>query len=171
MGTQPHAVDDEVTAVFLANQPALERYARSLSRDEDAAADICQEVFIRLLVIARTGRMPDVPAAWMRRVAHNFFVSSARQTSTRARILDRFVDSDVVPSTEEAVVRRERQEIVRHALGSVRPHEREAIVLAAEGYRSAEIGHHLGRTPMATRTLLCRARGHLRAQLDTFDAA
>ncbi|HXI82273.1 MAG TPA: sigma-70 family RNA polymerase sigma factor [Verrucomicrobiae bacterium] len=171
MGAQTHPVDAEVTTVFLANQAALERYARSLTRDEDAAADICQDVFIRLLVVARSGRMPDVPAAWMRRVAHNCFVSSARQTTTRTRILERFVESDVSVSTEDAVVRRERDHHVRRALESVRPFEREAIVLAAEGYPSAEIGQALGRTAMAARTLLCRARGQVRAQLDSFDAA
>jgi RNA polymerase sigma-70 factor (ECF subfamily) len=171
MGAQTHAIDAEVTAVFLANQPALERYARSLTRDEDAAADVCQEVFIRLLVIARSGRMPDVPAAWMRRVAHNFFVSSARQSSTRTRILEQFVESDASDSTEDAVVRRERDDHVRRALESVRPFEREAIVLAAEGYPSADIGRHLGRSAMAARTLLCRARGQIRAQMNTFDAA
>ena len=36
MDAQPHAVDSDVTAVFLANLPSLERYARSLTRDEEA---------------------------------------------------------------------------------------------------------------------------------------
>jgi len=171
MDAQIHDVDTEVTAIFLANQPGLERYARSLTRDEDAAADICQEVFIRLLVNARAGRMPDVPAAWMRRVAHNAFVSSARQTTSRTRILDRLARSDVVPSTEDAVVERERQAFVRDALDGVRPFEREAIVLAAKGYRGSEIAHHLGRSAIATRTLLCRARGRMRAQLAASDPA
>ena len=75
MDAQPHPIDNQVTAVYLDNLPSLERYARSLTRDEDAAADICQDVFIRLLIIAREGRMPEVPAAWMHRVAHNVFVS------------------------------------------------------------------------------------------------
>lgn len=82
MDTQQHAVDNDVTAIFLANQPSLERYARSLTRDEDAAADVCQEVFIKLLVSARAGQMPDSPAAWMHRVAHNIVVSAARRKST-----------------------------------------------------------------------------------------
>ena len=71
MDAQGQPVDSDVTAVFLANQPSVERYARSLTRDQDEAADVCQEVFIRLLVIAREGRMPDLPGAWMHRVAHD----------------------------------------------------------------------------------------------------
>ena len=171
MDAQPHAVDSDVTAIFLANLPSLERYSRSLTRDEEAAADICQEVFIKLLVIAREGRMPDVPGAWMHRVAHNLVVSAARRRNTSERTVDRLSETGLVPSTEDAVIRRERDALVRHALTGVRPVQREAMILAAQGYRSSEIGDRLGRTAEATRTLLCRARGELRAQMLAFDPA
>ena len=171
MDAQQHEVDSDVTAIFLSNLPSLERYARSLTRDEEAAADICQEVFIKLLVIARAGRMPDVPGAWMHRVAHNVVVSAARRKNTSERTVDRLSESEHVPSTEDAVIRRERDALVRHALTGVRPVQREAMILAAQGYRSSEIGDRLGRTAEATRTLLCRARGELRAQMLAFDPA
>ena len=171
MDAQPHSVDSDVTAVFLANFPSLERYARSLTRDEDAAADVCQEVFIKLLVNAREGRMPDNPGAWMHRVAHNIVVSAARRKSTNDRTIERLSESELVPSTEDAVISRERDELVRHALSGVRPVEREAMILAAQGYQAAEIGDRLGRTALATRTLLCRARGGLRTQLLALEAS
>jgi RNA polymerase sigma-70 factor (ECF subfamily) len=171
MDAQPHAVDSDVTAVFLANQASLERYARSLTRDEDAAADVCQEVFIKLLVIAREGRMPDVPGAWMHRVAHNVVVSAARRRSTSERTLERLPEPSPLPSTEEEVITRERDAYIRDALSGVRPVEREAMILAAQGYRSDEIGGRLGRTALATRVLLCRSRGRLRTQLQAFDPA
>ena len=104
MDAQPNAVDTDVTAAFLANQPSLERYARSLTRDADASADVCQEVFIKLLVIARDGRMPDVPGAWMHRVAHNIVVSAARRKNTNERTVERFAESASVSSTEDAVI-------------------------------------------------------------------
>lgn len=171
MDAQQHAVDDDVTAIFLANQPSLERYARSLTRDEDAAADVCQEVFIKLLVSARAGQMPDSPAAWMHRVAHNIVVSAARRKSTSERTLDRLSEPDPHQSTEDTVIRRERDAMVRSALDGVRPAQREAMILAAQGYRADEIGDRLGRTALATRTLLCRARGQLRTQMVAFDPA
>jgi RNA polymerase sigma-70 factor (ECF subfamily) len=168
---QAHQIDDDVTAVFLANQPSLERYARSLTRDDDAAADVCQEVFIKLLVIAREGRMPDVPGAWMHRVAHNIVVSAARRKSTSERTLERLPEADPHQSTEDAVIGRERDELVRDVLSSVRPVERQAMILAAQGYHAAEIGERLGRTSLATRVLLCRSRGRLRTQLAGLGAA
>jgi DNA-directed RNA polymerase specialized sigma24 family protein len=76
-----------------------------------------------------------------------------------------------VPSTEDAAIGRERDAMVRDVLTNVRPFERKAMVLAAAGYGSVEIGDRLGRSPAATRTLLCRARGQLRTQLQSFDAA
>ena len=171
MDAQQHAVDNDVTAIFLANQPSLERYARSLTRDEDAAADVCQEVFIKLLVSARAGQMPDTPAAWMHRVAHNIVVSAARRKSTSERTLDRLSEPDPHQSTEETVIRRERDAHLRSALTGVRPAQREAMILAAQGYRADEIGDRLGRTALATRTLLCRARGQLRTQMLALDPA
>jgi len=169
--SQAHPIDADVTAAYLANQPSLERYARSLTRDEDAAADICQDVFVRLLVVARAGRMPDVPGAWMHRVAHNVFVSGARRRNTSERTLERLSESDLLPSTEDAVIGRERDALVRLALAGVRPAEREAMVLAAQGYHAAEIGDRLGRSAQATRTLLCRARGGLRLELQALEAS
>jgi RNA polymerase sigma factor (sigma-70 family) len=163
--------DSDVTAVFLASQPSLERYVRSMTRDQDEAADVCQEVFIKLLVNARAGRMPDLPGAWMHRVAHNIVVSAARRKATSERSLDRMSDDEHLPSTEDAVIDRERDAYVRHALTGVRPVEREAMILAAQGYRAGEIGVKLGRTELATRTLLCRSRGRLRSQLMSFDPA
>jgi RNA polymerase sigma-70 factor (ECF subfamily) len=171
MEAQTHPVDEDVTALFLDNLPSLERYARSLTRDPEAAADVCQEVFIRFLVHARGGPMPDVPAAWMHRVAHNVVVSAARRRTTRERTAVQLAKSEHVASTEDAAIYRERDDFVRTALSAVRPFEREAIVLAAQGYRSDEIGDRLGRTAASTRTMLCRARGQLRAQLQAFDPA
>jgi RNA polymerase sigma-70 factor (ECF subfamily) len=171
MDAQPNAVDADVTAAFLANQPSLERYARSLTRDADASADVCQEVFIKLLVTARAGQMPDIPSAWMHRVAHNIVVSAARRKSASERTLERLPELDLLPSTEDAVIRRERDAYVRQALTGVRPVEREAMILAAQGYRASEIGDRLGKTALATRVLLCRSRGRLRAQLQAFEPA
>jgi RNA polymerase sigma-70 factor (ECF subfamily) len=171
MESQQPTADSDVTAVFLANRPSLERYARSLTRDEDETADICQEVFIKLLVAGRAGRMPDSPAAWMTRVAHNIVVSAARRKSTSERTLDRLSEPEPHESTEDAVIGRERDAFVRDALTGVRPVEREAMILAAQGFHAGEIGGLLGRTELATRTLLCRARGRLRTQLQALDPA
>lgn len=157
--------DEKVQACYLEHAAGLERYARSLVRDADEAADICQEVFLRLLLVGRAGRMPDAPAAWMHRVAHNLVVSGARRRQTAVRVIDRLAEAAPSPSTEDTIIRRERDATIVQALGDIASDGRTAMLLAAQGYRAAEIGRQLGRTELATRVLLCRSRGRLRARL------
>jgi len=163
--------DEAVNACFLEHGAAVERYIRSLVRDPDEAADISQEVFLRLLIAARTGSTPEAPMAWMIRVAHNLVVSNARRRQTADRTLARLADRDHQRSTEDTILRRERDAAIAGALADARGDDRTAMVLAAQGYRATEIGRRLGRTELATRTLLCRARGRLKGRLGELASA
>ncbi|MFL5776659.1 MAG: RNA polymerase sigma factor, partial [Chloroflexota bacterium] len=69
-------VDTLVVEAMEAHRPSLERYVRSLVRDEDEAADVVQETHVRLLLAARSDGLPASPGAWMARVAHNLVVST-----------------------------------------------------------------------------------------------
>ena len=145
--------------------PGLERYVRSLVRDPDEAADICQEAFVRLLVAGREGRMPDAPGAWLRRVAHNLVVSGHRHRQIGDRVLARLADDDLTSSLEDHAIRHEENDALVAALGTLATDDRTVIVLAAQGYRGTEIAARIGRSELASRALLCRARGRLGAQL------
>jgi RNA polymerase sigma factor (sigma-70 family) len=134
-------------------------------RDADEAADICQEAFVRLLLAGRDGRLPDAPGAWLRRVAHNLVVSGHRHRQIGDRVLGRLADDETSSSLEDAAIRREENETLVAALGSVPTADRTALILAAQGYRGTEIAKALGRTELASRALLCRARSRLGAQL------
>jgi RNA polymerase sigma-70 factor, ECF subfamily len=156
---------------YAEHAPSLERYVRSMVRDADEAADVCQEAFVRLLVAARSGQVPDSPGAWVHRVAHNLVVSNARRRQTSDRFMDRLAEHDSLPSTEESIVGRERDRSIAEALSEASADDRQAMLLAAQGYRSREIAHQLGRSEAAARTLLCRARGRLRARIVAFEPA
>ena len=162
--------DREVERWYAAERSILERYVRSLVRDPDEVADVCQETFVRLLLAARTGGMPLEPGAWVHRVAHNLVVSNARRRQTGERAVGRLSDHDVARSTEDAILRREHDRHLIAALESARADDRRAMVLAAQGFGAREIGERLGRTELAARTLLCRARGRLRDRLVAADA-
>jgi RNA polymerase sigma-70 factor, ECF subfamily len=166
-----HDVDGVVAAWYATEAAGLERYVRSLVRDPDDAADVCQEAFVRLVVAAREDRMPDAPGAWVHRVAHNLVVSQARRRRTGERAAERLAEGDATASTEETIIRRERDRDLAAALGEASRDDRAVMLLAAEGYRAREIGDRLGRTELATRALLCRARGRLRAVLAAAEPA
>ena len=105
----------------------------------------------------------------MSRVAHNLVVSNARRRQTADRKADYLAREDEVRSTEDAILRRERDAEVFGALAMARTDDRDAIVLAASGYRHSEIATQLGRTELATRALLCRARGRVRRSLEALE--
>jgi RNA polymerase sigma-70 factor, ECF subfamily len=164
-------IDSLVVEAMEAHRPGLERYVRSLVRDADEAADVVQETHVRFLVAARTDGIPASPGAWMARVAHNLVVSAARRRQTADHHAERLIARNESGSTEDAILRRERDAQVLRALAGARSDDRDALVLAASGYRTSEIAARIGRTELATRALLCRARGRVRRSLAQLEPA
>jgi RNA polymerase sigma factor (sigma-70 family) len=159
------ADDALLTELYVAHAPGLTRWMTGYTRDAEVAADVVQEAFLRLARELQAGRRPDNAAAWLAQVARNLATSRARRASTATRfepLLER-------PSTPEdpafAVLRTERADAVHAALADLRPVDRTALILAAEGHPNAEIAVQIGRTELATRALLCRARRRLRPVL------
>ncbi len=164
-------IDEAIEACHVEHAPGLERYVRSLVRDPDDAADICQEAFVRLFLAAREGALPDSPGAWLRRVAHNLAISSHRHRQVGDRVLVRLGAEETSPSIEDTAIRHETNDEIVAALGLVSADDRTAIVLAAQGYRTREIASRLGRTELASRALLCRARSRLGAAVAVAQAS
>src|SRR5262245_9591479 len=171
MDANAKGVDTLVVEAMEIYGPALERYVRSLVRDADEAADVVQETQVRLLIAARASGLPESPGAWMSRVAHNLVVSGARRRQTADHHADKLVRGDELGSTEDPIARRERDAEVIRALAAARSDDRDAILLAASGYRTREIADRLGRTELATRALICRARGRMRRSLASYEPA
>ena len=164
-------LDQLITQAIVEQTPALERYVRSLVRDPDEAADIVQEVCLRLLVTSRAQGLPATPGAWMSRVAHNVVVSSARRRQTAGRYAHALVERDVAPAVDETAIDHERSREIAEALAATRATDRDALVMAATGHPTRDIAARIGRTEIATRTLLCRARSRMRSRLLAADMA
>ncbi len=158
--------DAIVVAYLEEHGPALERCLTAFTRDPDEAADLVQEVALRLLVEARAGRTPDRPAAWAMTVGRNLAVSRARRRSTADRSADRLTPPTETTSPETAALERERNLALASALAGASASDRRAVLMAAWGYCGREIAVDLGRTELATRALLCRARARLRTRLE-----
>ncbi len=158
-------IDAQVVVIVETATASLQRYVRTMVRDSDEAADVTQEACLRLLTAARANGLPDCPEAWLRRVARNLVVSSVRRRQTATRYADRLAERGVVPALEQGIVDRERHDAVRLALKIARTDDRDAIVMAANGFATREIAARLGRSEIATRTHLSRARGRLRERL------
>jgi RNA polymerase sigma factor (sigma-70 family) len=155
----------ELADLYRDHAPALIRWITGMTRDPEAAADLVQEAFLRLARELAAGRRPDDPAAWVAQVARHLAISRARRASTATRFASRLVDRSQGDDPAAAVLAAEQAAAVHRALATLRPVERTAVVLAAEGVGGPEIATRIGKSQLATRALLCRARRRMRPLL------
>jgi RNA polymerase sigma-70 factor (ECF subfamily) len=154
-----------VADAFELHAGRLTAFARNAVRDVDAADDLVQDTFLRFVNEVRSGRVPDNIGGWLFRVCGNLIVSRGRRRSVADRMKAFLVDRRVAPSPEDQVVRTDENARLKLALEELPPDARVALLMAAEGYSSAEIGASIGRTANATLTYVCRARIRLRELL------
>ena len=162
-----HALDHEAIVVeaFEAYAGRLTAFARAAVRDADAADDLVQESFLRFVRQVRSDRVPDNTAAWLYRVCANLVISRGRRSSVAERMKSLLVDRGLAASPEDVSVQADEKRRLRDTLDVLPADARVALLMAAEGYTSEEIGIAIGRTTNATRTYICRARLRLRELL------
>lgn len=141
----------------------LRAYLSRYTGDAASAEDLVHEAFVRLMTESAAGRSPVHVRAWLYRVALNLATSSARRRGVAARRASELCARDVAPSPEEELLAREAAQLLNGTLAGLPDDARTALVLAAHGFSGAEIARHIGRTELATRSMLCRHRGRLRA--------
>ncbi|MBW3613648.1 MAG: RNA polymerase sigma factor [Chloroflexi bacterium] len=157
------ALATSVSVAFAEHAAELRAHLVRSVRDPAAADDLVQESFVRLLTETLAGRPPLHPRGWLFRVATNLTVSRARRHSVASRHAADLLRGDtVVPSPEDVVLEREGARSLDDRLADLPAHVRTALVLAAHGYSGAEIARRIGRSELATRSLLCRQRRRLR---------
>ena len=150
-----------VEAAFDAHAAQLKGFALAAVRDDDVADDLVQETFLRFVRHARA-EVPDNIPGWLHRVCANLIVSRGRRQTLAGRKQAALADSTRSLSAEEHVVRMDDSARLRAGLAELPVDARTALLMAAAGFSPAEIGGAIGRTPNATSTYVCRARGRLR---------
>jgi DNA-directed RNA polymerase specialized sigma24 family protein len=81
--------DRDLEDAYVRHHRDLVRYLLVMTRDEQVAADIASEAFLRLVREWSAGRRPDDVLPWLRRVALNDLVSRARRKAVADRSEDR----------------------------------------------------------------------------------
>lgn len=163
-------VDDVVASAWQLYERELFTYALRTSRSHDAAADLVQDTFLKLVAEIRAGRRPDRIRPWLYRVLTNRVISRSRHGSVVSRWFQSLRPTgETAPSPEAAAIADETKTRLEVALTTLSPDGRAAILLAANGFSGPEIAEQLGRTPLAIRTLLFRARSQVRRHLEGED--
>lgn len=142
-------------AVFHRVYPQLYRYLHRLTGSPDAAADVAQESFTRLLAKP----LPEEDARrWLFTVATNLVRDGARTARTRERLLTANPVTSATPAQpDELAERRERIARVREALECLPERDRTILLMRQEGFRYEEIAEVVGVAPGSVGTLLARA--------------
>lgn len=158
-------VEIETAAIYDEHAARLRAFTLAATRDAEAAEDLVQDSFLRLVVELKAGRRPANVGGWLHRVCANLIVSRGRRRSVADRMRGLLLRRDTEPSPEELALASERDRALALALSKLPPDARVALLLAARGMGATEIGLVIRRTPGATRTYICRARVRLRDEL------
>lgn len=135
--------------------PSVFRYVHRFTGDADAAEDIVQEAFLRLL---EQDLPDDEVRPWIFVVATNLVRDGARKRTRRRRLLaTREEDRGAQRTPQEEVERAEQIETVRSVLAGLSERDRRLLLLREEGFRYAEIAEALGVRPTSVGALIARA--------------
>lgn len=121
-------------------------FTRSL-KDRDAASDLVQEAYARVLTLHQRGAELLDPRALLYRTGKNLAVSGFRHREAEARMLQTLalVRDDSSPSVEQHVDARLRLERLLARLGAMPRKRREAFILVRiYGHSYAEAAAHMG---------------------------
>lgn len=155
---------DQFRTIFYTHYPAVRRKLIALVRDEAAAEDLAQEVFLRLY-----RNPPDdltVIGAWLHRVltriAYDHLAKVSRQRALQAKQEQLMAAETTPPSNEDILLRKLDQEEVRELLEELPERDRQVLLLRYSGYSYAEIAEQLQVRQPLVGTLLHRATARLK---------
>jgi RNA polymerase sigma factor (sigma-70 family) len=153
-----------IDSLFGAWYPRLVRSVRRRLQDADAAEDVVQEAFVRLLE-----EQPHEPAAWLTTVAGRLAIDHHRAERRRVRIQTqpRYQASESGPSPDEQLDRAQNVAAVRRLLQSLGRRDRQLLLLYHGGRSYKEIAMHLGVAPSSIGPLVVRAHARFLACCQT----
>lgn len=155
-----------VEELYVAHHAEIYGYLSRMVRDDELAADLAQETFVKAFRAYDTLIDQNRARAWLYQIAGRTALDELR----RRRII-RFVpwtgeSRDFDSSAEEAALSRRLTGDLERALAVIPERQRIALVLAEiQGLNGAELGEALGVSNVAARALLSRARESLRQAL------
>ena len=160
--------EPDLAALVQVYSGLLYRVALSLVRNPSEAEDVVQDVFLRVLERKRELAAIVDLRPWLVRIVWNLALDRYRRPRPRQMddlFAEALVSADLPADQALAEAGRIRQ--VLGAIERLPGKEREVMLLSAmDELSTAEIGAVLGRSESSVRSLLFRARAHLRQRLE-----
>ncbi|KAA2238248.1 sigma-70 family RNA polymerase sigma factor [Salinarimonas soli] len=154
--------DASLGAGLVAALPALKAYARSLTRDADAADDLVQETALKAWAARHQFSPGTKLEAWLFTILRNSFIGGHRRRRHEVDDPDGvFADRMEIPAPQEAVVVRLS---LQYALDRLSSEQREVLMLlGGEGHSYAEAAERAGVVTGTIKSRVHRARHQLSA--------
>ena len=144
------------------------RLAASHEANPETASDLAQEILVAVWRAWPAFRQQCSERTYVARIAHNRIVSHIARAVRQPPLTDL---SDELPAggptPEEAAIRHSDQQRLLDMVRTLPLAYREVAVLLLEGFSPAEVAETLGLTPNAVAIRATRARGMLRALMET----
>ena len=157
--------------LYLRHAADLRSFIAARLRCDDTAADLTQEIFVRLS--AQDGAVIRNPLAFAYRMARNLIVDHHRGQGQRQEnaVPQEFDDMpSTAPAPEDIAAVRQRLDRIAAAMGELPPQCRRAFVLNRfDGLSQVEVAQRMGISRQMAERHIAKALLHLRTQLD--DAA
>lgn len=158
--------------LFQQHAPELSGFFHRRLGSPDQAADLCQEVYLRLRRLERAGDVAALrdPRAFLFRIARNLLIDHLRQQRARPATVA-LHDPDLrlesaAPTPEAAASSAQTLAGVQAALTELPDHVRQALLWhRLEGLSQREIGTRLGVSERMAGKYISRALSHCRAWL------
>jgi RNA polymerase sigma-70 factor (ECF subfamily) len=153
--------------------PRVYRFFRFRVASADAAEDLTQRVFVKMIEQLPKYESRGIPfAAWLFRVARNAWIDEER-TSHEAVSIDRFAESmSVADGPHELAAAAIESEMLRSAIAALPPDHREVIASRFfAGLSCRETAAQMGRSEGSVRVIQHRALTALRRHLPLVERA
>ena len=152
-------VTDLPGSMFERHGRSVRQYLRALTGNAELAADLSQDVFLRVVRGADRYEARERERAWLFRIARNAVIDHRRRAAVRPVAAGEAMEVAQPPTQGMAAD-------LSHALAALPDAERETFLMAeVGGLTYAEIAVALGLTGPAVRSAIYRARLALRAAL------
>lgn len=148
----------DIERLYREHAPALYRYVTCFTGSPDAAEDVVQETFIRLL---ETSPKDVAIRGWLFRVATNLSRDAHRRAARHTRLLAKAphdaTQGDEPADASSSTLAEDARRVVTSALGALPERDRTVLLMREEGFTHAEIARAVGTTEKSVGTFIARA--------------